>query len=157
MKRTAQQVPMPTPIARKLHRGMRMAETLVSRVCRPARPCTDELRTSVHLEFNLPAIEDEHIHRNAPSSEYYGLTPVHAVSDRPPMLRTPLQRPGSLRSGDPAPKRRSVPPGAGLLIRQRTGISNLRHGLMKNLDNRTGLNYKIASKSDLSFPPGQSG
>jgi hypothetical protein len=36
-------------------------------------------------------------------------------------------------------------------------LNDLRHGLMKNLDNRTGLNYKIPIKSDLSFPPGQLG
>jgi hypothetical protein len=36
-------------------------------------------------------------------------------------------------------------------------LNNLRDGLMKNLDNRTGLNYRIATKFDLSFPPGQLG
>ncbi len=50
---------MPTPVARELQRRMEMVDGFVPRACALARPCTDELRTSVAHEYNLAATGNE--------------------------------------------------------------------------------------------------
>jgi hypothetical protein len=46
-----------TAIARELQRSITMLELLVPRTCRPARPCTDELRTSVAPCFRVRSVD----------------------------------------------------------------------------------------------------